>query len=141
MLVVDERFKMAAEGNATEPLLKQALLAVLQSLFLVLDKLVHLDERGRNLGTNLPAGPTAEKHAILVQSRENAYDLGEPLPGFAQPQETSHGDQHELMLRYALVLGMPCSATCAWQLWVSIWSTAHIAMTLLSLLTITVSCF
>lgn len=88
LLGVDERFKMVAEGNATEPLLKQALLAVLQSLFLVVDKLVHLDERGRKLGTKLPAGPTAEKRDILVQGRENSEELGEPLPGFARPHET-----------------------------------------------------
>ncbi len=96
---------MVAEGNATEPLLKQALLAALQSLFLLVNRLVHLHERG----AKLPAGGpfTAEKLHIMVQKRESSEQIGELLSEFDRPQGTLSTVQHEpLILRCALVFGL-----------------------------------
>lgn len=93
---------MVAEGNATEPLLKQALLAALQSLFLLVDRLVHLHTRG----AKLPAGGpfTAEKLHIMEQKRESSEQIGELLPDFDRPQGTLSTVQHEpSMLCCALV--------------------------------------
>ena len=105
LLCIDERFKLVAEGNATEPLLKQALLAALQSLLLLVDRLVHLHERG----TKLPAGGpfTAEKLHIMEQKRESSEQIGEHVPEFDRPQMTLSTVHHEpLMIRCALVFGL-----------------------------------
>ena len=102
---------MAAEGNATEPLLKQAVLAALQSLFLLVDRLVHLHERGAKL---LAGGPfTAEKLHIMVQKRESSEQIGELLPVFDRPQQTylEFSMSHWC---YAVLscLGLPFSPSC-----------------------------